>query len=203
MKKKLRIRYDAGRTVEREVNYIPVRYLLARALAVLETAAIIGILMAMGKYVPYFYLAMWATEIGCVIHIIACDEAPDYKIPWLLVVLIVPVAGFMLYFLFGSRKLQRKFIRRLEQMRQSKYSERTEEYLNQLTRETTAVGTDARMLCKIADSNLFSNTAQQYFPLAKRCMRSYAGICRQRRDLSSWSTSSLKRAASGIPFWIF
>lgn len=34
MKKKLRIRYDAGRTVEREVNYIPVRYLLALALAV-------------------------------------------------------------------------------------------------------------------------------------------------------------------------
>ena len=38
------------------------------------------------------------------IHIIACDEAPDNKIPWLLVVLIVPVVGFMLYFLFGDQK---------------------------------------------------------------------------------------------------
>ena len=99
MKKKIRIQYDAKRTEEREVNYIPVRYILALLLAVLETAAVITVLILFGKYVPYFYLAMWATEIGCVIHIIACDEAPDYKIPWLLVVLIVPVAGFMLYFM--------------------------------------------------------------------------------------------------------
>ena len=62
---KIRIQYDAGRRSEREINYIPLRYILAL----------------------------------------------------LLVVLIVPVAGFMLYFLFGNRKLQRKYIRRLEAMR--------------------------------------------------------------------------------------
>ena len=160
MKKKLRIQYDAHTTVEREVNYIPVRYILALVLAVLETAAVIAILILLGKYVPYFYLAMWATEIGCVIHIIACDEAPDYKIPWLLVVLIVPVAGFMLYFLFGSRKLQRKFIRRLEAVRQQTYTARTAELAGQLAAENTVAATDARMLCRIADTNLFTNTAQ-------------------------------------------
>ena len=77
MKKKIRIQYDAGRTEEREINYIPLRYILALLLAVLETVAVITVLVLFGKYIPYFYLAMWATEIGCVIHIIACDEAPD------------------------------------------------------------------------------------------------------------------------------
>ena len=155
MKKTIRIQYDAHRTEEREVNYIPVRYILALALAVLETAAVITVLVLFGKYIPYFYLAMWATEIGCVIHIIACDEAPDYKIPWLLVVLIVPVAGFMLYFMFGNRKLQRKFIRRLEAMRKQTYPVREVEIA-----DNAIVNTDVRMLCKIADTNLFTNTTQ-------------------------------------------
>ena len=70
MKGKLRYQVD-GRTVERDVNYIPVRFILALLLAVLETVAVITVLILFGKYIPYFYLAMWATEIGCVIHIIA------------------------------------------------------------------------------------------------------------------------------------
>ena len=167
MKKTIRIRYDGNRTEEREINYIPVRYILALLLAVLETAAVITMLFLFGKYIPYFYLAMWATEIGCVIHIIACDEAPDYKIPWLLVVLIVPVAGFMLYFLFGNRKLQRKFVKRLETLRQNTYRASTEELTQQLAVENAVVATDARMLCKIADTNLFTNTRQTYFSLGE------------------------------------
>ncbi|MBQ9761714.1 MAG: cardiolipin synthase [Oscillospiraceae bacterium] len=167
MKRKYHIHYDANITVEREVNYIPLRYILALVLAVLETVAVIGVLFLFGKYIPYFYLAMWATEIGCVIHIIACDEAPDYKIPWLLVVLIVPVAGFMLYFLFGSRKLQRKFIRRLEAMRSQGYPAETQTLTARLAGENAAISTDARMLCTIADTNLFTNTTQTYFPLGE------------------------------------
>lgn len=101
------------------------------------------------------------------IHISACDEAPDYKIPWLLVVLIVPVAGFMLYFLFGNRKLQRKYIRRLEAMRKQTYPARTEELAQNIAAENPAVSMDAQMLCKISDTNLFTNTTQQYFPLGE------------------------------------
>ena len=167
MQNKVKNQHNADTKAEQRLRYIPLRYILALLLAVLETAAVIAVLILFGKYVPYFYLAMWATEIGCVIHIIACDEAPDYKIPWLLVVLIVPVAGFMLYFLFGSRKLQRKFIRRLEAVRQKTYSARTEELTKALASANTAIRTDARMLCKIADSNLFTNTTQLYFPLGE------------------------------------
>ena len=167
MKKKLRFQYDPGRTVEREINYIPVRYILALFLAVMETVAVVAIVILCCQRIPLFYTLAWLTEIGCVIHIIACDEAPDYKIPWLLLVLVVPVAGFMLYFLFGSRKLRRKFVRRLEDMRKQTYAQRTRELTEELTARDRLVGTDAEMLCKIADTNLFTNTAQQYFPLGE------------------------------------
>lgn len=92
MKKK--IAYDVNqKKVEREINYIPVRYILAVFIALFEVLAVIGIVAALCYYVPYFYLSAWGTQIFCVIRIIASDDNPDYKVPWLLVVLIVPVAS--------------------------------------------------------------------------------------------------------------
>ena len=171
MKKKLRIRYDASTTVEREVNYIPIRYILAILMLIAETAAIIAILILMAKYIPYFYLMMWATEIACVITIIAADETPDYKIPWLLIVLAVPAAGFMLYFIFGSRKLKKKYIRRLDDMRHQTYHAQTPALLRQLREDAPLAASQARMLANIAGSNLFTNTAQEYFPLGEEMHR--------------------------------
>ena len=94
------ITYDVNhQQVQREIDYIPVRYIIAVLISVLEVLAIMAILFACCYYIPYFYLAAWATEIFCVIRIISSDDNPDYKVPWLLFVLIIPVAGFMLYFL--------------------------------------------------------------------------------------------------------
>lgn len=45
-------------------------------------------------------------EIAFVIPRIASDEIPDYKAPFLLVVLVLPVVGLMLYMLFHSRMLE-------------------------------------------------------------------------------------------------
>ena len=92
------ITYDVNmQTVQKEINYSPVRYIIAVLITLFEVLAVIGIVVALCYYVPYFYLAAYATEIFCVIRIIASDDNPDYKVPWLLFVLIVPIAGFMLY----------------------------------------------------------------------------------------------------------
>lgn len=117
------LRYNVGNeTVEKDINYIPVRFILAVALAVLETLAVIAIVILLCLYVPYFYLLMWATEIAFVIQIAASNENPDYKVPWLLVVLVVPVAGVMLYIMSHSRKLEKKYIRRVEKLKNHAYT---------------------------------------------------------------------------------
>ena len=91
------------KTIERQYTYIPVRYILAILITVIEVLAIIGVVVTLCYFVPYFYLAAFATEVFCVIKIVASNDNPEYKIPWLLFVLILPIAGFMLYFLFYSR----------------------------------------------------------------------------------------------------
>lgn len=166
MKGKLRYQVQ-GTTVEREVNYIPVRFILAIVLAVLETLAIMAILVALCWYVPYFYLLVWITEIACVIKIIASDDNPDYKIPWLLLVLIVPIAGFMMYFLFYDRKLKKKYIKRLENLKAIGHDPDDSALFEALQRESPTACSQAKMLCAIGQTHLYSNTTQEYFPLGE------------------------------------
>lgn len=160
--------YDVNdKKVEREINYIPIRYIIAAGITLLEVLAVIGIVIALCYFVPYFYLAAWATEIACVIRIIASDDNPDYKVPWLLVVLIVPIAGFMLYFMFYSRKLQRKFVRRLGEMKRQSYQYDDSGAFADLRQENPVAAAQAKMLCNIAETHLFSDTKQEYFPLGE------------------------------------
>lgn len=166
MKKTLHYQVD-GKQVDREVNYIPVRFILAILFAVLETAAVIAIVIALSYYVPYFYLAVLATEIAVVILIIASDDNPDYKIPWLMVVLLIPIAGFMLYFLFYNRNLQRRFIKRMEAMKSIGYKPDDSRLFAGLAEESLEAHNQARMLCNISDSHLYSDTKQEYFPVGE------------------------------------
>ena len=166
MKKTYKIR-AGNKTIEREYNYIPVRYIFAVLLTVFEILAIIGIVVACCCFVPYFYIVAYLAEIFCVINIIASDDNPDYKVPWLFFVLVLPVAGFMLYFLFYSRKLKRKFVRRLDELKKYWYKTDGENLLTSLEDENAHAASQARMLCSISGANIFTNTYQTYYPLGE------------------------------------
>ena len=166
MKKKYKVR-TGKKTIEREYNYIPVRYIIAVLITLFEILAIIGIVIACCYFIPYFYLAAWLTEIFCVIKIIASDDNPDYKVPWLLFVLILPIAGFMLYFLFYSRKLQTKFIRRLDEVKRYRYEKDQEEIFGELERENAFAAAQAKTLCSISGASVFQDTEQTYYPLGE------------------------------------
>ena len=155
------------KTIEREYNYIPVRYIIAMLITILEVTAIIGIVIACCYYIPYFYLAAWATEIACVIRIIASDDNPDYKIPWLLFVLILPIAGFMLYFIFYNRTLQKRFIKRLQALKDRGYKKEDHALFDALKQQSPTAASQAKMLCNIAETHLFTDTRQTYFPLGE------------------------------------
>lgn len=166
MKRKYSVR-TGDKTIEREYNYIPVRYILAVLISALEIAGIIGLMVLICMFVPYFYILCYVTAFACIIQIISSDDNPDYKVPWVLFVLVLPIVGFMLYFLFYSRKLQRKFIRRLSELKRYDYERDTEEAEAALSKEDPMAASQAKMLCRISGASLFTNTKQTYFPLGE------------------------------------
>ena len=167
MKKKIVI-YDKNGAKEQEVNYIPIRFIMAILLIVLETVAVLAITILCAIHIPYFYLAMYVTEVFCVLKIINSQENPDYKIPWLLFVLVVPVAGFMIYFMFYNRKLSKKYLKRIEKIKAQQIQTQDEEILVNLEKEDRQAYLQANLLCKLSDTHIYRNTQAEYFDMGEK-----------------------------------
>ena len=153
-----------GKQVEREYGYIPVRYILAIMMTALSVLAVIAIVAVLCYLIPYFYLAAYATWIYVIIRIAASDDNPDYKAPWLLVVMLVPIGGFMLYFMFYSRTLEKKFVKRLRALEGIGYGRDCTELLAELKESDPVAYGQIKMLCELSGSCAFTDTAQEYFP---------------------------------------
>lgn len=170
MKKNIKV-YDKGQYVEKEVNYIPVRYIIAILLTILEIVAIIAIVVLLAMYVPYFYIALIITEIVVVVKIIGSNDNPDYKVPWLLFVIVLPIAGFMLYFMFNERKLPKKIVKRLNRFNDSLNYDDTKNH-QELKKQDLLISTHAKEMCNITNTHLYQNTKLEYFKVGEEMYNS-------------------------------
>lgn len=163
----MRQRYQmlSGQRIGRSpVRHIPLRFLLAMFFVVLETAAAIAAVILMSRYVPYFYILVWAMEVICVLRIVNSNDNPDYKVPWLLFVLVVPVAGFMIYFMFYSRQLTRKQKARVGRILENQPQKDDCASLEKLRGLSVLAAGQASVLRSAAGSHLYENTLIRYFP---------------------------------------
>ncbi len=147
----------------KKIKIIPPRLLLSAFIFCFETLSIIGIVIALCYYVPKFYLLALITQIACIIKIVASDDNPDYKIPWLLVVFSLPVAGFMLYFIFSSRKLKKRFIKRLKDIVSDMPSLNDSKISNDLKALNITAFNQLNMTAKVSSSHIYDKTETTYF----------------------------------------
>ncbi|MBE5743373.1 MAG: cardiolipin synthase [Clostridiales bacterium] len=146
-----------------KVKIIPPRLILAVFIFAFEILAMIGIVVFLCYRLKYFYLLAIITEACCVIKIIASDDNPDYKVPWLLVVLILPIAGFMLYFIFSSRKLKKRYVKRLKEVVYSMPNKDNTAVQKALKEEDLTAYNALTMTANISNSSIYNDANAKYF----------------------------------------
>ena len=156
-----------GKTIETSYTHIPFRYILAMLITVLEIAAIIGIVVLLCYYVPYFYLSAFLTQIACIILIVSSDDNPDYKAPWLLCVMALPVVGFMLYFLFYSRNINKKYVKRFKNAAETDTPTSQESVVDALTALDNRAAGQARLIATSSGGKLYRAEEAEYLPLGE------------------------------------
>lgn len=167
MKKKIIVN-ENNKQVEREVNYIPFRYIVAIFLVVLETAAVIAVVSLLTIYIPYFYVAVVVTQIGVAVAIVNRDDNPDYKLPWLFFVLLIPIIGFMLYFMFYSRKLNKKQVKRIDNLTKQQIKKDETAALALIKEGDEIIASQAVVLGRLSGSHVYGNTDIRYYPLGEQ-----------------------------------
>lgn len=165
--KKKNVINENNRITEREVTYIPFRYIISIFLVLLETLAVIAVMTVLTIYIPFFYIAVVVTQLAVAVAIINSGDNPDYKLPWLFFVMLIPIVGFMLYFMFYSRKLNKKQVKRIERYIRQQADKNDERELTQVRRENPLVYSQAVILNKLSDSHIYADTDIRYYPLGE------------------------------------
>lgn len=65
------------------------------------------------EYFPIFQLASLVISIIIFLTIVNKKEPPEFKIPWLVLLMIVPFFAIMTYLLFANKKMQKKHYKKL------------------------------------------------------------------------------------------
>ena len=169
MKRKIII-VTNGKTEERKINYIPVRYIFAILFTLVETIMVVGLVFLLAYYVKYFYIALYITVIVVVITIVVKNENPDYKVPWILFVIGLPIVGVMLYFMYNKRVLPKKIIKKLNSYKHSVPHDDQKNF-NELRIEKPYLASQANNLCKISDTHLYKGSNLKYYSIGEKMFK--------------------------------
>lgn len=157
---------------------IPVRHLIAMLLIILDFASVIALVVAITISVPYFYIAIFATQLACAVSIINSKNNPDYKVPWLFFVLLLPIVGFMAYFMFYSLNASYKQLKKMNKLTEDNLKatsakvKNDSEELKNLEKFNTLAFQQAKCLKDLANTHLYQNTDIIYLPSGEEMFHS-------------------------------
>lgn len=171
-----------NKKVKLKYNYIPFRYFFTSIVTVLEGLLALFLMGYLCYKIPYVLILIFGLHVGCVIKLISSDDNPDYKLPWLFFVLILPVVGAFLYIILYSRHLKKKFIRKLEYFHNNSFDFDDEKIIKKLEEENPIAASQAKLLCNTAVTHLYNNTKQTYFDSGEEVFKSMAKDLKDAKD---------------------
>ncbi len=142
------------------------RSVLVALLILFQVVVLLVAMVFFSAYFVYFYWFCVALSLAAVLVIVNRQTDPGYKIAWIILVLLFPVLGWLVYVLCGGNRVTGRMRRKLQGI------DRT--MLQQLDRDCKAeqlerFGSDAvnqsRYLERYAHCPAYTNTYTRYFPL--------------------------------------
>ena len=120
----------------RKFRLLMSKYGFSIAIILIELFVIFGIILYMSQIAPLVWIILvFLTSIATVIAIVNRSMSPESKVTWLIVT-FVPVFGPLLYIMFGERRLSKKELKQLRELRSITLQEKHEDSLHQNLQET-------------------------------------------------------------------
>lgn len=121
-----------------------------------------------------FGLAIFSSALGIVVSflIFARDDAPEYKLSWILLIMVVPIFGCSMYLIFGNKKKGITQQKRMRSYRQLKTEHLIDTFPKAVDPDTALPPDQAKLsryVSSLTESKVFANTTTTYYPLGDFC----------------------------------
>ena len=142
------------------------RYSLAVLCILLEFAQLTAVFVLLRNHFWPVNILGWVLQLAVLLYIINRDEIPEFKLPWILLLFLIPVTGAFIFLLFSSNDASRKQRKRHAAVVDSlrPYAER-QPPPDGLRELSPAAATQAAYIRSIAGASCCGGTRTEYYPL--------------------------------------
>ncbi len=133
----------------------------------LQLALMVSMVQWLSEYRQWIRVFLTVLSLASVIYILYDRTNSSYKIAWIILILLFPVAGICIYLAFGGRRLSRPVRLRMQKMqdavRDNLWQEAvTYEALKEVSDPAAAT---AQLLYNVSGYPVYDNTETEYFSL--------------------------------------
>ena len=127
------------------------------------------------KYVESrFGLTLFSSALGVLVSLLifSRDDVPEYRMSWILLILVVPIFGCSMYLIFGNKKKGIAQEKRMKKYHELRTSHMIDVFPKALDPEKVLSPDHAKLsryVSTLTDSKIFENTTTHYYPLGDLC----------------------------------
>ena len=153
--------------MQRFLKFLTSRSLIFALLAIVQIGGFFFLVWQFSNIGPYTYAIMIILSVLVLIFVFEKDDLnPSYKLMWIIITVVLPVTGAVMYLVWGDRRLTPKTARAFERIeRQSRDAIVPQPaLLDVLERADATLSRQAAYLCRNAEAPLYCDTDCRYFP---------------------------------------
>lgn len=144
--------------------------LLIVALLIIAQFAILTVpALILSEYSLPFNAFFRILSIILAIYIAARPDNPTYRLTWIMLILVTPVLGSLMYFVFGARKVPKALRVRDKKLNKTmnRYVDRQAEIMKELSDENPNALKQSRYISKASQFPVYKNTRTEFFELGE------------------------------------
>lgn len=148
-------------------------------LVVLQLVVLLVVIVNLSYGNGLYLTIMSALGFVVVFYVVSRDDHPAFKIPWIIVIMAVPVVGVPFYIIFGPRSGGRRFARQMAKYQEHYERERSivlphpePHVLEQLETFSPELARQSRYITNISEAQVWEHTSTEFYPLGELAFRS-------------------------------
>ncbi|MEG0314704.1 MAG: cardiolipin synthase [Erysipelotrichaceae bacterium] len=149
------------------LNILLSRLVLTGAIIALQAFILVFTIVRLSEFYVYIYAANVILSIVIVLYLVSTDNSPSLIIPWIIIIMALPVLGGFLYVLFGKNKMSEAEISEAKIISKKVIDARSEneiaddDVLEELKLKDMAAYRQARYIDEYANAPIYKNTKTQ------------------------------------------
>ncbi len=144
------------------------RFFLAAFCILLEFVQLLAVFILLYEYFLPISIMGWIFHFGVLLYLINRDEIPEFKLPWLMILFLVPVIGAFVFMLLSSNEAGKKTADRFERVQlELKPWQRQTPAMEQLREQDAEAYAQVIYLYRAAAMPCCGASGTTYYPLGE------------------------------------